>query len=103
MLQHHKDLLSVAIQLKSHNLLSAYARLIIDIIICSELESKDGIKTTTERVMGNPTEMNVNRTAVLRQYFGISYEHLIGDNNINKVSGETYAVGSGSVSVGTDP
>ena len=103
MLQQHKDLLSIVTQLQSHNLLSAYARLIIDQMICSDMESKDGIKTTTDKAMGNPIEINVNRAAVLRQYFGMSDKDTIGTNSTNKVNRATYAVGSGSVSVGTDP
>ena len=87
----------------SYDYLSDLARTIFDRLICSNLESKDGIKTTTDRAMGNPMEINVQRRAVLRQYYGKTY-HDIKDEEIPEyVRRATYAVGCGSISVGTDP
>ena len=82
-------------------MLSDYVRGIIDNLICSSFESKHGIITTTERAMGNPAEINVERTAVLRQFFGKSYSTSSSENNTTTVNRATYT--HGSVSVGIDP
>ena len=87
----------------SHNYLSDLARTIFDQLICSNLESKHGIKTTTDRAMGNAMEINVERRAVLRQYFGKEYNNIKSDIMEGNVRRATYAVGCGSLSVGTDP
>ena len=87
----------------SYDYLSDLARTVFDRLICSNLESKHGIKTTTDRAMGNPMEINVERRAVLRQYYGKSYHAIQDETMSGYVRRATYAVGCGSVSVGTDP
>ena len=87
----------------SYDYLNDLARTIVDIILSSPLESKHGIKTTTDRAMGNATEINVKRKAVLRQYYGKTYYGNSHEKTSTIVKRATYAVGCGSVSVGTDP
>lgn len=72
-------------------------------MICSNLESKHGIKTTTDRAMGNAMEINVERRAVLRQCYGKIYHDIKEEIMPGYVRRATYAVGCGNISVGADP
>ena len=66
MLQQNVDLHSTVIQMERRNILSHYCRIIVDTLICSEFEGKNGIKSTTEKAMGNVAQINVERSAVQR-------------------------------------
>ena len=103
MLQQNVDLHSTVIQMERRNILSHYCRIIVDTLICSEFEGKNGIKSTTEKAMGNVAQINVERSAVLRQYYGKTYKDVAKSMNSQTVRRATYAVGCGSASVGTDP
>jgi len=76
----------------------------VDNLICSDLDSKDGIRVIAEKANSNPVMLNVERPAPIRQYFGCA---LPPKKNESLKEGHSerysYAVASGTNSVGTDP
>ena len=74
----------------------------MDILLCSRFNSVEGIKLSLDKPMNVHTLLNINRPAVLRQYFGVKFDELS-----NVVPGMeyryTYEYGTGLSSVGMDP
>ena len=103
MIRKHNDLYSLVIQSQNGDILSDCCRTIVDRLVCSDIDCKNGIKTTTDMAMGNTAQINVERTAVLRQYYGKSHDDNHDDENVETIMRSTYGVGCGSGSVGTDP
>ena len=77
------------------------SRIIIDRLICSRLNSKNGIKLSFDKPLSNPLRLNITRPAVLRQYFGKVVESSVIEDN--KSMRYTYGSGSGASSVGMHP
>ena len=77
------------------------SRAIIDRLICSPLNSRNGIKLSMDKPLNNPCCLNIVRPAVLRQYYG----KVINSPGISirQSLRYTYGSGSGTSSVGMDP
>ena len=77
-------------------------RSVIDVLLCSSFNSAKGIKLSLDEPMNVHTLLNINRPAVLQQYFGMKVDDLS-----NVVPGMeyryTYGNGTGISSVGMDP
>ena len=97
----HKSFNSLVIQFPSHTSLSNSSRSIIDKLICSDINSSNGIRLSLDTPLNNPPMLNILRPAVLRQYYSLNIEHLHSD--INSVRRYTYGSGTGTSSVGMDP
>ena len=97
----HKSFNSIFIQFPKHTSLSNSSRSIIDKLICSDINSTDGIRLSLDTPLNNPPMLNILRPAVLRQYYSLNIEHLYSDINI--IRRYTYGSGTGSSSVGMDP
>ena len=93
-------LASIVAQLSNCSELAYCARQIINKIIRSPINSKEGIKLSLDTPLNNPPSLNILRPAVLRQYFG---KNLPGNNVLrNEIKRYTYGSGSGTSSVGMD-
>ena len=91
----------MVIQFPSHTSLSNSSRSIIDQLICSDINSANGIRLSLDTPLNNPPMLNILRPAALWQYYSINIEQLSGDSN--SVRRYTYGSGTGSSSVGMDP
>ena len=84
----------MVIQFPCHTSLSNSSRFIIDKLICSDLNSANGIRLSLDTPLNNPLMMNILRPAVLRQYCSLNIEQLPGDSN--SIRRYTYGSGTGS-------
>ena len=85
------------------------ARMAEDRMICSSVNSKDGIKLLLDTPLNNNPCLNILRPGILRHYFGRNVTEYLGHNE-SETSGNdtivkiyTYDSGSGTSSVGMDP
>ena len=81
--------------------LGSQCRSVMDVLLCSHFNSSKGIKPSLDKLMNVQTLLNINRPAVLRQYFGVNVDDLS-----NVLPGMeyryTYGNGTGLSSVGMD-
>ena len=70
---------------------------IVDKFICSPINSDCGLHIVVERAMNNLPSLNINRPAVIRQYFGLT----VNDSTKRYTYPKVTSVGG--VSLGTDP
>ena len=100
-LQTDVSLYSLVFQLHSWTHILDTSRRVIDTLIFSKINSKQGIKLSFDKPWWFQTCLNITRPAVLRQYFGKE----IKSDKDNKKSCErfTYGSGSGTGSVSMDP
>ena len=77
------------------------SRIILDRLICSRLNSKNGIKLSFDKPLNNALQLNITRPAVLRQYFGKVVQSSEREEKMSMRY--TYGCGSGASSVGMDP
>lgn len=85
-------------QLPKHTLLHDFSRKIIDEIVRSPINSQSGIKLSLDKPLNNDIDLNILRSAVLRQYYGMNIIE-----GVDQVKRYTYGSGSGTSSVGMDP
>ena len=82
----------------------AWARFTLHQLIYSDLDSKDGIRVTPKKSNSNPVFLNMERPAVLRQYYCCDLLPAPAISNTKKtVYRYSYAISVGTTSVGTDP
>ena len=77
------------------------SRSIIDMLVCSCINSKNGIKLSIDKPLNNPCDLNIRRPAILRQNFGKELD--CTDIPNNQSLRYTYGSGTGVSSVGMDP
>ena len=95
------SLYSLVIQLPEHTSINNCGRWILDHLICSQLNSKSGLKLSLDTPLNNPAMLNLLRPAVLRQYYGMNVLRPFETNS--SVCRYTYGSGTGTSSVGMDP
>ena len=100
-IQRNDHLASLVIHMEKTNQLSQAARDIIQKIIHSPINSKDGIKLSWDTPLNNQRCLNILRPAVLRQYYGANVDVINESNHF--IKRYTYGYGSGTSSVGIDP
>ena len=85
----------------SHSTLSNASCHIVDKLICSPLNSNNGIRLSLDTPLNNPPMLNILRPAVLRQYYGLNVE----EKELPKygIPRYTYGSGTGTSTVGRDP
>ena len=77
---------SFQIKLPMSNPLLSWCRNVLDKLFQSNIDTIDGISVVTEEPMGNGLMLNINRPAVLQQYFGMN----IGEPKDNLIKRVTY-------------
>ena len=92
---------SLVIQFPNHTTLSNASRHIIDKLICSPLNSINGIRLSLDTPLNNPPMLNILRPVVLRQYYGLNVKDVSTQNN--SVERYTYGSGTGTSTVGINP
>ena len=97
----HKSFHSMVIQFPNHTTLSNNGRFIIDQLICSDINSANGIRLSLDKPLNNPPMLNILRPAVLRQYYSLNVAQVCKPSNT--VRRFTYGSGTGTSSVGMDP
>ena len=92
----------MVVRLPFDTTLGDQCRSVMDILLCSRFNSLKGIKLSLDKPMNVHTLLNINRPAVLRQYYGVKFDEVC-----NIVPGMeyryTYGNGTGLSSVGMDP
>ena len=89
------------IQFPNHTTLANASRHIVDKLICSQLNSINGIRLSLDTPLNNPPMLNILRPAVLRQYYGLNVKDTFKSND--GVERYTYGSGTGTSTVGIDP
>ena len=95
-IQRNPSLSSLVFELNSP-LISDWSNSILYQLVRGQINSADGINLVVEKAMNNPPMLNLNRPAVIRQYYG----------EVNKINNKRITYGAskslGTISVGTDP
>ena len=68
--QSNMKLSSIAIDLSHKTDRSDWANIVLYNLICSNFDSEQGLRLILEKAMNNPPTLNLERPAVVRQYFG---------------------------------
>ena len=93
------DFKSKYILFPSANPLKRHCNAIIDKLMLHPMDTYNGISVVCEQPMGNKIILNIERPAVLQQYYGADIINH-GDTTVKRY---TYGYGSKRNSVGSDP
>ena len=63
------NLSSIIFDLSHRADISDWANTVLHNLFCSDIDSEQGLRLTVEKVMNNPTILNLERPPVIRQYF----------------------------------
>ena len=67
------NLSSIVIDLLHRTDISDWANILLDNLVCSNIDSEQGLRLTVENEMNNPLMLNLERPSVIRQCFGKEY------------------------------